>query len=212
MPEKDKKKSFGLFGKAKSEAQISGDRPQMVRKSQSFKRIRGFLNKKKGRKNKEKERKKAEETQLSTKTSGDEEDSTVFGVDVDERSLLKETESSPKKAAASLLDGKSKDDSALFAEEKKSFLLKVVLLLMDPETRRFELLQIEFDSLKALVLDVLAQIPVSATEEALRKQTYTGICKHNGKDMVESKLLAEFCKGDKVLVAIPTDVPAKECA
>ena len=83
---------------------------------------------------------------------------------------------------------------------------------MDPKTRRFELLQLEFDSMKALVSDVLAQIPVSVTEDVLRKQTYTGICGADGVEMSSYKLLSKFCKGNEVLVAIPTNVPASECA
>ena len=157
---------------------------KVLRKSKSFKRIRGFL---RGDKKKKKDKKKGD-----TKPKGDEE-STVYGVDVDERSA----------ASRNTLESK-KDD--------KAFLLKVVLLLMDPETRRFELLQLEFDSLKALVSDVLAQIPVSVTEESLRKQAYTGICGYKGIEMTENKLLADFCQGNEVLVAIPTGVSAKECA
>ena len=83
---------------------------------------------------------------------------------------------------------------------------------MDPDTRRFELLQLEFDSLRALVSDVLAQISVSVTEEALRLQTYTGITGRDGIEMTSSNLLAAFCKGNEVLVAIPDGVTAKTCA
>jgi hypothetical protein len=135
-----------------------------VLKSRSFKRIRGFL---KGSKKKKKDDKKGEQNNATRSIGGDEE-STIYGVDVDERSVVSK-QTSDAKAISSMLDAANAD-----GKEKKSFLLKVVLLLMDPETRRFELLQLEFDSLKALVSDVLAQIPVSVTEEALRKQTYTG--------------------------------------
>lgn len=114
------------------------------------------------------------------------------GVDVDERSVTSRRTT-----------GES---------DRKPYLLKVVLLLMDPNSRRFELLQLEFDSLKALVSDVLAQIPISVTEEAMRKQSYKSICGHNGLEMPTSKLLAEYCKGSEVLLAVPTTLPAIDCA
>ena len=91
------------------------------------------------------------------------------------------------------------------------YILKVVLLLMDPETRRFELLQLEFDSNKALVSDVLAQIPISVTEDTLRQQRYIAIANHYGTEMIPTMLLASFCQGNEVLVAIPDNVGSAEC-
>lgn len=179
----------------------SGGAP--VKKSKSFKRIRGLLS---GKSRRNKKQVSSEDKPAAAAVPGEpataaaggeagtagDEQSTVYNVDVEDRSVI----TAPF----------SKD------EEKKAYMLKVVLLLMDPETRRFELLQLEFDSLKALVSDVLAQIPVSVTEEPLRQQTYTGICGRDGKEMSPEKLLSSFCKGNDVLVAIPTSMPAKECA
>lgn len=89
------------------------------------------------------------------------------------------------------------------SHKEQPYMLKVVLLLMDPRTRRFELLQLEFDSSKALVADVLSQIPISATEDALKDQGYIGICGHDGKQMPQQFLLSQLSKGNEVLVAIP---------
>jgi hypothetical protein len=192
-----------------------------VKKSKSFKRIRGFLT---GESRKQRKAKKAAAAAAAATKSRDapgtndvpDDASTVYAVDVDDRSIATGVASST--AAANFLkggtDGASLLDSNAAAddEKNKAYILKVVLLLMDPETRRFELLQLEFDSLKALVSDVLAQIPVSVTEEALRQQTYTGIAGKDGKEMPPSKLLASFCKGNEVLVAVPTGVDPKECA
>lgn len=183
-----------------------------VKKSRSFKRIRGFLrgeSRKERRAKKEAElakkkaaskKKAAPPSASAARSKGADDESTIYNVDVDDRSIATRQSDLPSKAEAA---------SSL---KKKAFMLKVVLLLMDPKTRRFELLQLEFDSAKALVSDVLAQIPVSVTEEVLRKQTYTGICGNDGEPMPPSKLLATFCKGNEVLVAIPTGVPASECA
>jgi hypothetical protein len=178
-----------------------GKTERKVKKSTSFKRIRGFLKGKQKRKNEKKDAKAS----AARSVGGDEE--SIYGVDVDERSVMSRATTNSK-AISSILEAANANNG----KERKSFLLKVVLLLMDPETRRFELLQLEFDSLKALVSDVLAQIPVSVTEEALRKQTYTGICGSDGKEMAETKLLAEFCQGNEVIVAIPAGIPAEECA
>ena len=90
--------------------------------------------------------------------------------------------------------------------------LEVVLLLMDPSTRRFELLQLEFDSDKARVSDILAQIPLSVTEEAIRKQKYKGVCDKNGKEQLEAVPLVDFCKGMDVLVALPKSLSVEECS
>lgn len=132
---------------------------------------------------------------------------TVYQVDVDDRTIsvmsgdTKNTSTTADKAAEGFLAGGN-----------KSYMLKVVLLLMDPETRRFELLQLEFDSDKALVSDVLTQIPVAVTEAVLKKQSYVGICGNAGTEMNSDVLLSEFCKGNDVLVAVPSGVEASECA
>ena len=202
------------FGKNKKDgeaASTDGSEPVMaVKKSKSFKRIRGLL---KGDSRKNRKNRKASEAAASSvnnrSTEAPEADelSTIYAVDLEERSVM--AQESFLKGATSTEDGKT--DPAI-ADSKRAYILKVVLLLMDPETRRFELLQLEFDSLKALVSDVLAQIPVSVTEEALRVQKYTGIAGKDGIEMAPSNLLASFCKGNEVLVAIPEGVPSKECA
>ena len=43
----------------------------------------------------------------------------------------------------------------------------IVLVLMDPQTRRFDLLQLEFNSATVKVSDVIDQIVISATEPSL---------------------------------------------
>jgi hypothetical protein len=89
--------------------------------------------------------------------------------------------------------------------------LQLVLLLMDPSTRRFELLQLEFDSMRARVVDIIAQIPISVTEEAIREQEYVGVIGEDGKFMDSTIRLVEFCKKKQVLVALPKGLAAKEC-
>jgi len=208
-----KPKGLGrIFRKSKAEAGEGGT----VRKAKSFKRIRGFLtgeSRKERRARKEAERKARNASAPSVPEPGDDE-STIYGVDVDERSIATAgaTGTSPTKMLGGGADEVTDDNLFAGTGGTKPYMLKVVLLLMDPETRRFELLQLEFDSKKALVSDVLAQIPMSVTEDALRKQNYTGICGREGKEMTPQELLATFCTGNDVLVAIPQGLPAKECA
>jgi len=190
-----------------------------VKKSKSFKRIRGLLKGDKSRKARKAAAAAANINNKSTENSTppDADDlSTIYGVDVEDRSVMTQQnflKGGSDNVAGAGIGGETKGDPPTEGGKKQqAYILKVVLLLMDPETRRFELLQLEFDSLKALVSDVLAQIPVSVTEEALRLQKYTGIAGKDGLEMAPSKLLADFCSGNEVLVAIPEGVPAKECA
>ena len=89
--------------------------------------------------------------------------------------------------------------------------LQLVLLLMDPSSRRFELLQLEFDSDKARVSDIIAQIPLSVTEEAIRNLSFTGVIDSSAQVMNGSVRLVDFCTGKTILVALPEGTTAKEC-
>jgi hypothetical protein len=87
--------------------------------------------------------------------------------------------------------------------------IQVVLLLMDPNSRRFELLQLEFDSAKALVSDVVRQVQSSATEDTLRSLTYGGVCDQDGTEMIQSLKLSNFCKGNEIVMAMPEGLTGK---
>jgi hypothetical protein len=89
--------------------------------------------------------------------------------------------------------------------------LQLVLLLVDPSTRRFELLQLEFDSQRARVADIIAQIPVSVTEDAIKKQEYEGVIGETTEGKGMEVPLFDFCKEKQVLVALPSGLPVKEC-
>lgn len=97
------------------------------------------------------------------------------------------------------------------SSKEKVMTLQLVLLLMDPTTRRFELLQLEFDSDKARVSDIIAQIPISVTEASIKNQEYEGVVDESGTTMNESVRLIDFCKGKTVLVALPKGISVKEC-
>jgi hypothetical protein len=167
--------------------------------------IRGLLN---GESKKERRARQLAEEAKAKSSKVDAEAETVYQVDVDDRTIS--VMSGDTKTTSSPANDRAVD--GFLAGGNTQYMLKVVLLLMDPETRRFELLQLEFDSDKALVSDVLTQIPVAVTEEVLKKQVYVGICGSAGSEMNSAVLLSEFCQGNDVLVAVPDGVPASECA
>jgi len=132
----------------------------------------------------------------------EDEEETVYGVNVDNSCANDTPISQP------LLAAKKDDDESTLGMGA----LQVILLLMDPATRRFELLQLEFDSQQAVVRDVLAQVPHSVTEEALRKQNYSGVCDRKGQELYYSTCLGDVCTGSDILIALPENLDAKECA
>jgi hypothetical protein len=102
--------------------------------------------------------------------------------------------------------------------------LELVVLLMDPISRRFELLQLEFDSARAKVSDLLTQIPLSVTETSLQTQEYSGVLDSTGNVQEGSVRLMEAfgytSRNDNnninnnnkmVLVAKPKGISSKEC-
>lgn len=93
-------------------------------------------------------------------------------------------------------------------------LVRIVLLLLSPETQRFELLQLEFKADEATVEDVLAHIPVAVTEPAIKDILYTGICGPDGTPLphVQGKLLADYCRAAQnyLFVGTPQDATGTE--
>ena len=62
--------------------------------------------------------------------------------------------------------------------------------------------------------DVLLQVALSATEESLRTQTYSGVCNGEGVKMNETDRLEEHCgklPGGEVVIALPRGITEKEC-
>lgn len=78
-----------------------------------------------------------------------------------------------------------------------------VLLLMDPTSRRFELLQLEFDTKNGTVADILQQIPIAATEECLRTQSFKCVYDMDGNEYDDNKPLFECVNGTPVVITVP---------
>ena len=129
-----------------------------------------------------------------------EDEDTVYGVELDnglDNKLI------------SIKTPVKKTDSSVTSE--LGVTIDVILLLLDSGSRRFELLQLEFDSSKAVVKDIISQIPFSATEETLRKQAYSEICVPGGLVMDSNEHISKYCKGNEVLIAVPNGISAEEC-
>jgi hypothetical protein len=197
-------------------------------KTKKLRRIRGLLTGESRR-----ERKAKKEAELAAAVAAgktppvtqnpleDDEQDTIYGVDVENQSAI-----GPLPAVSHQLlpdaeqdihdiDEGEGDEPSFMTDDDNSMnqlALQVILLLMDPKTRRFELLQLEFDSNKAVVRDVLSQVPHSVTEEALRNQSYSGVCDRTGQELYYSTRLCDVCSGSDVLIALPAAVDARECA
>lgn len=173
------------------------------KKKKKFGRIRGLLTGESRRERKAKKaaaRAAAQQRGQAPPLNVDDDAETVYGVNVEtgRTAMQQDTNGAPA--------------GEIVAPKPGGHSLQVILLLLDPHTRRFELLQLEFDSVKAVVRDVLAQVPHSVTEEALCKQKYVGVCDTKGVELINATRLADFCHGSEILLAIPEGLPAKECS
>jgi hypothetical protein len=90
--------------------------------------------------------------------------------------------------------------------------LHVILLLMDTKTRRFELLQLEFDSGNAKVKDIFDQIPLSATEPTLKNQPYGRLCNLKGDNLDSNADLKSYISGAGIVIAVPADAKEKSAS
>jgi len=142
-------------------------------------------------------------------------------VDTEPESVVKEDKkavdasviSDSKAPKESAVSSKIADSVSRSLEETKVENVQVILLLMAFTSRRFELLQLEFDPNKALVSDILAQVSTSATEEELRSQNYVGICNIAGSEFPAELLLRNVVqKENEVMLAISEGVTAPACA
>lgn len=192
---------------SESEAKYRRGKSFRVKKGKSMKSFRGLIT---GKSRKEKKKAKADKKAALEAAQGDldtshhagpalavlaesnPEDETVYGAQFDD--------GASKMGYTVTSDGNTKDDdiTALTVDA-----LQIILLLMDPGTRRFELLQLEFDSAKSLVSDILTQIPLSATEETLRSQTFDCVCSTDGLEYDLDKPLSTYIDTTSVVIAAP---------
>ena len=99
---------------------------------------------------------------------------------------------------------------------------KIFLLLLQPESKIFELIQLIYNPNDTAVGDIIKMIPGNATEDALGSQEYIGLCRpKTQEEMLDKELLAsEATPGvesarislGEILVAIPEGYTAKQVA
>jgi hypothetical protein len=133
---------------------------------------------------------KKEEPNPAPKEDGD--DHTVYSVNV-------ETSSKMSAASQSTLESTAVPSTPIVGDP-----IHVILLVMDPKTRRFELLQLEFDSATSKVSEIFVQLAASATEPSLKSQTYEMLVNVKGDELVHSKSLAEYFDSAGIVIAVPT--------
>jgi len=117
-------------------------------------------------------------------------DETVYGADFDEASRAAPTVAS---------ETQTKETET----EPVGDPIAIILLVMDPLTRRFEIIQLEFDSTQATAADILDQIPISATEKSLRCQTYDRVCDVSGLEYENDKPLSDYVEGNALIITVP---------
>ena len=113
---------------------------------------------------------------------------------------------------------KSKGSTSRALKDENSFLIQaspeldanptndeihIALLLINSRTRRFEILQLHFDSRNAKVEDIFSQISTKVIEPSLKNQTYVDICTPTGYKLDKSKILSDYVAKAAVLIAVP---------
>lgn len=154
------------------------------KKKGGMKRLKGFIT---GQSRREKKRAKD-----ASKSEYPDDASTLYGADLD---------------ASVAGDAKSVSSASIATAAAKqpvySDPVQIILLIMDPASRRFELLHLEFDSANSKVSDIFAQIPDSATEEVLQKATYRAVITPKGEELKSDSNLSEVAERVAVVIAVP---------
>ena len=99
--------------------------------------------------------------------------------------------------------------------------LKVFLLLIQPQSKIFEIIQVFYSPSQTTVLNLIEMIPINATEPALGSQEYAGLCRHKDGIPISVNMMASSSSHDKncaqivrgeILVAIPKGYSGPLCA
>eukprot|EP00568_Trieres_chinensis_P016902 CAMPEP_0183328396 /NCGR_PEP_ID=MMETSP0160_2-20130417/84258_1 /TAXON_ID=2839 ORGANISM="Odontella Sinensis, Strain Grunow 1884" /NCGR_SAMPLE_ID=MMETSP0160_2 /ASSEMBLY_ACC=CAM_ASM_000250 /LENGTH=383 /DNA_ID=CAMNT_0025496555 /DNA_START=106 /DNA_END=1257 /DNA_ORIENTATION=- len=106
---------------------------------------------------------------------------------------------------------KDSRDDVVGMSEGDGDLIHVILFLMNPNTRKFEILLLDFEIARARVRDVLAQIPVAAKEESFKTQRFSRVADVDGCELIDSHRLSRYASDWAVMVAIPDGMTSNEC-
>lgn len=100
----------------------------------------------------------------------------------------------------------------------------IFILAIQPTAKKFELIRVNYCNATATIGDLLEQIPENVTEEDLKRQNYTGLCRPHGRStasrsLTNTEMTASLMVRDgtdarilcgEVLVAIPQGYTGKE--
>lgn len=99
---------------------------------------------------------------------------------------------------------------------------KVFVLLIQPKSKIFELIQIIYAPSKTTIGDILVMIPANSTEPALGAQAYAGLCRpKDGIEITDMNLMASSHNSEakcakitlgEILVAIPVGYTGLQCS
>lgn len=100
-----------------------------------------------------------------------------------------------------------KEEETVGSEESE-YLIRVLLLVMDGSSHRFEIIQLVFDPASSLVQEALKQISSTVSDDSLRKINYKFISSMDGVVFDNKKLFRNYFPPDSekhhVAVALPT--------
>lgn len=129
----------------------------------------------------------------------------------DDEGLSKQFKEAHTMALARSKEKREKKKSSRRKHDPNSY--KIFLLLLQPESKIFELIQLIYLPNDTTIGDIISMIPANATEQALGSQDYTGLCRpKTQEEIVDTELLASETSAGaesakitlgEILVAIP---------
>jgi hypothetical protein len=132
---------------------------------------------------------------------------------------LANANSSERRASES---SKSKLSSSSKLRKQDPHAYKIFLLLLQPQTKIFELIQLIYSPNDTTIGSIIQMIPENATEPALGAQEYVGLCRpKTQEELLDQELLASEARPGvvsanitlgEILVAIPTGFTGKDVA
>uniref|UniRef100_A0A7S1FUK9 Uncharacterized protein n=1 Tax=Corethron hystrix TaxID=216773 RepID=A0A7S1FUK9_9STRA len=106
----------------------------------------------------------------------------------------------------------TEDNAMDTSAENAPDLMSTAVLVMNPLTRRFALLQLKYRYQTSLVAGVLSQTRAMLSKQILKKQSFIGLCKLNGQELVNCFKMREYNLFDgELIIAIPKGLGGATC-
>ena len=113
---------------------------------------------------------------------------TMSSDDDDYKSLSKSTmaDHSATTPPSSSRKSSSSSHSAVVGSSSKTEMIKIFVLLLEPRSKTFELIQLVYPAMTTTIGGIIRMIPQHATELTLGSQTYVGLCRPKGSSSSSS--------------------------